>query len=135
MVEKMARENRCIICGNNRDGLEVRDDFMIKIVRLFKRHVTRNEKGYRLTVCRDCYDKYKKLYDSFARKRALYIALGVVFAIVLAIVGGWKAIPVGIVVIAIMYLVALLSYAPAVKLPEARAKAAATPARRKRKRG
>ena len=113
-------ESRCIICGLEKDGLEVKEDYIIKSIRWFKRNITRNEKGYRLVVCKDCYPKYAKLRESYMRKQVTYIIIGVLFAAVLIAFSGGRllsAILYGIIIIVFMYLLAQLSYMPALKIP------------------
>jgi hypothetical protein len=112
------RKVRCIICGQDKDGLDVKDDYVIKAIRAFKRHVTKNERNYRLTVCRECYKNYTKSRDSYVRRMVLYVSIGVIFTLVLTFAAGFRALPVGIFIIVLMYLLSLLSYTPAVILPK-----------------
>lgn len=119
------KESRCIICGENKNGLEVREDGTIRMIRWFKRNVTKNEKGYRLVVCRECFLKYKKRRDSFIRKRVVYLIIGILFTIVLVGLSGQRApyaVLYGIGIILFMYLLSQLSYMPALAMPETRAK-------------
>ncbi|MDE1868388.1 MAG: hypothetical protein KGH60_00245 [Candidatus Micrarchaeota archaeon] len=119
------RESRCIICGNARNGLEVQEDQTIRIIRWFKKNVTKNEKGYRLVVCKECFPKYKKKRDSFVRKRITYLVIGVIFTIALVALAGPKAafaVLYGIGIIVFMYLLSQLSYMPALHMPEAKPK-------------
>ncbi|MGC8651640.1 MAG: hypothetical protein ACP5UH_00080 [Candidatus Micrarchaeia archaeon] len=114
-------ENRCIICGLEKDGIEVKEDYIIDTIRWFKRNVTRNEKGYRLVVCKECYPKYKKARDSYTRREVAYLAIGVIFAaLLIAFSGGHElsAVFYGVLIIIFMYLLAQLSYMPALKLPQ-----------------
>jgi len=114
------QESRCIICGLEKDGIEVQDDYIIEAIRWFKRNVTKSEKNYRLVVCKECYPKYKKARDSYTRKQITYIAIGVIFAAVLIAVSSGRllsAIFYGIIIIIFMYLLAQLSYMPALKIP------------------
>ncbi|MCL4371962.1 hypothetical protein M1373_01445 [Candidatus Marsarchaeota archaeon] len=118
----MKKESRCIICGLEKDGLEVKNDRIIDAMRWFKKNVTKNEKGYRLVVCKDCYVKYKKARDSYNTKTISYLVIGVLFAAVLIATGrSIGAVVAGIVVIALMYALSLLSYTPGLKAqPEAK---------------
>ncbi|MCL4411590.1 hypothetical protein M1329_01485 [Candidatus Marsarchaeota archaeon] len=116
-------EPRCIICGEAVDGLEVQEDYVIQAIRWFKRNVTRNAKNYRLVVCKNCYVKYKKSRDSYTRKQIAYVVVGVLFAGLLIAVGRTAvAVLAGVAIIALMYLLSLLSYMPAVvRKPEQQA--------------
>ncbi|MGC8687201.1 MAG: hypothetical protein ACP5RM_00685 [Candidatus Micrarchaeia archaeon] len=115
-----ANEDRCIICGQEKPGIEIKEDYMVSLIRWFKRNVTKNEKGYHLVVCRECYVKYKKQYDSYVRKEIAYVTIGVVFAALMIVMGSANlvsAVAFGIAIIVFMYLLAQLSYMPALKLP------------------
>lgn len=107
-------EKRCIVCGIKRDGLPVKDDGVIKFIRWFKRNITKNEKGYDLVVCRDCYRRYEKSKSIYDRRRILYTSLGVIVAVLWIIIGGIRieTVITAIVFIAIMYLLSLVSYTP-----------------------
>ncbi len=109
------KENRCIVCGKDRTGLQVREDYIISTVRWLKRNITRSEKGYTLVVCRDCYKQYEKGRHTYERRRITYVALGVVAAALWIVLSEGKlgGIVAGILLVAFMYLLSLLSYAPA----------------------
>lgn len=113
------KETRCIVCGKEKDGLEVRDDKVIEAIRWFKRNVTKNEKGYRLVVCKECYPVYLKARKRFERRQALYIAVGVVFAalILFASVNKALALLYGIAIVVFVYLLSILTYVPALNMP------------------
>lgn len=113
----MATKSACMICGKEREGVEVREDHVIKAMRWFKVNVTKNAKGYRIVVCKECMEKYKKLRAKFVRRRALYLALGVVFTVSLGIISSGRplAILTGIVITVALYGLSLVSYMPALK--------------------
>jgi cytochrome b subunit of formate dehydrogenase len=112
----MKKETRCIICGKELNGLEVKEDYVINAMRWFKRNVTHNEKNYRLVVCKDCYVKYKKARNSYNSKTVSYLAIGVIFAALLVITGrSLGALAAGIAIIMLMYALSLLSYMPGLK--------------------
>ena len=115
-------ESRCIICGERRNGLEVNKDHIIDAIRWFKRNVTKNERNYRLTVCKDCYPKYKKSRDSYLWKEAAYTAIGLIFAAVLVIASSDRlaSTAYGAAIVLMMYLLSQLSYMPGVRTPAAR---------------
>lgn len=117
-------ESRCVICGGKKNGLEVRDDYVINAVRWFKRNITRNEKNYRLVVCKECFLRYKKARNSYQRKQIAYISIGVVFAAVLVFASSDKLLTMvyGIAIVIFMYLLSQLSYMPGVEIPAAKEK-------------
>ena len=116
-------ESRCIICGEKKNGLEVGNDRIIGAIRWFKRNVTKNERNYRLVVCKECFLKYRKARNSYQRKQITYTTLGAVFMALLVVVSGFSisAFAAGIAITVFMYLLSQLSYVPGVRLPEARA--------------
>jgi len=114
------RESRCIICGEEKNGLEVKEDFVIYAMRWFKRNITKNEKNYRLVVCKACYPKYYEARRKYERRQALYIVVGILFAATMILVGQNKLLAViyGIIIILFVYILSLLTYMPAVKIPK-----------------
>ncbi|MEM3227549.1 MAG: hypothetical protein QXR58_00620 [Candidatus Micrarchaeaceae archaeon] len=119
-MSKNERESRCIICGLQKDGLELKEDYIIALIRFFKRNITKNEKGYRLVVCKDCYIKYAKQRGKFERRRAAYVAIGIVFMVLFVIVSPNKlsAVLYGLLITLFLYLLSLLNYMPALTLPK-----------------
>ncbi len=115
----MNKDYRCILCGQQKDGIPVKMDHVINGIRWFKRNVTKNEKGYVLVVCRDDYKKYYKARASFVRKQVGYVTLGIVFTIVLAITsrGNLTGIFIGVIITLFLYFLSLLSYMPALEMP------------------
>ncbi len=107
------------MCGEKRKGLRVREDYVIKSIRWFKRNVTRNEKGYVLVVCKEDYPKYYKARKKFESRRALYIALAVVFAALMVFISQNKltALVYGIIVVFFFYLLSHLTYMPSLIMP------------------
>jgi hypothetical protein len=116
-------ETRCMMCGNRREGLDVRPDFVIDAIRWFKRNVTRNEKGY-LVVCKECYPQYAKSRKKFENRQILYMALGIIFAALIFITSVNKALAVlyAIAILVFVYLLSLLTYIPALDMPQNREK-------------
>lgn len=103
----------CIMCGKQRNGIAVRNDYVIEAIRLFKRNVTKDEKGSNLVVCKDCYPKYRKRRDGYTSKQALYVALGVLFLIFLVVISQTiTAVVLGIMVLLVMYVMSLFNYTP-----------------------
>jgi hypothetical protein len=114
----MAGKKGCMICGKEKDGTDVEVDTVIRAMRWFKTNVTRNAKGYRIVVCRECMPEYRKLRGKFVRRRAMYVGLGVVFTITIAAVSGGRYLGVivyGVGITFFLYLLSLISYVPALK--------------------
>jgi hypothetical protein len=110
----------CIMCGNEKVGLQVKEDHVIGAMRWVKRNITKNPKNYRMVVCKEDFLAYKKKRDSYERKRIAYVIIGIIFmALLLSFASGrfLGAIVYGVGVIAFMYLLSLLSYIPAVEMP------------------
>ena len=117
-------EDACIICGKRIAGLEVRNDYILSSIRWFKRNVTRNEKGFRLVVCKEDFPKYYKQRKSFERKRSLYVGLGIVFAAALFILSSFNlySLLYGLGIVVFLYLLSLVSYMPALEAAHAAGK-------------
>ena len=73
------QKSYCIICGREKDGIEIEEDLQIAIIKWFKTHITKNVKNNRLVVCKECYPKYKEAYKRYKRREYLYIILWVLF--------------------------------------------------------
>jgi predicted RND superfamily exporter protein len=114
----------CIMCAKEKDGLEVKSDFIINAIRWIKRNITKNEKNYTLVVCKDDFLNYKKKRESYERKMVLYVVIGIIFMIALAVVSNAKlgAIAVGLIITLFLFLLAQLSYMPAVDMPQLKVK-------------
>ncbi len=111
----------CIICGRERNGIEVEEDFVIKSIRWFKRNVTKNEEGNKLVVCNECYPKYLKYRRRFVGREIIYLTLGFLFLVFGLIVSfRLSTLIIGLLLILFLYLLSLLSYMP--KLKEDRSK-------------
>lgn len=118
----------CIICGERKDGIEIKNDRVLEAIRWFKRNITRNEKGNKLVVCRADYETYKKKREKYTSRQALYVGIGVVFLILGLIISfSAQAVIMAIIVLLALYLMSLLNYTPALNLkpqkqPSAQAK-------------
>ena len=114
----------CIICGQEKDGIEVENDFVLESIRWFKRNVTKNEKGNRLVVCKDCYAKYRDARKKYESRVKTYLVLGFLFLIFTVLVSSDKlfALGVSILLIIFLYLLSLLSYMPKLKIKVEKAK-------------
>ena len=107
----------CMMCGKERKGIEVQDDYVLGALRWFKRNVTKDEQGNRIVVCRDCYSDYKKRRGTYESRQRLYLALGVLFVIISLIISlRALTVLVSLLVLAVMYLFSLMSYVPKIRL-------------------
>ncbi len=108
------------MCSQERDGLQVKEDRILGLMRWTKSKIAKNPKNYRLVVCKECFLNYKKRHDRYERNQMLYIILGVLFLVALGIAarGSLSAIGFGIVILIFLYILAQLSYLPAVEMPQ-----------------
>lgn len=113
------KETRCMYCGEDRDGLEIREDYVVYVLRWLKRNITRNEKGFRIVVCKDDYPKYAQARRRFEGRQKIYLALGFIFAATVILAGRNPiAVLYAIAVLVFIYLFSLLTYVPALSVPE-----------------
>lgn len=113
------RKPRCMICNEQKPGIDVRPDSVINTLRWLNSHTLKYKNQYRPVVCRECFQKYLKARKSFERKRTSYLVIGVLFAVVLFITSRadpWSILA-GLGVIALMYLLSLINYTPELELP------------------
>lgn len=107
----------CMMCGNERKGIPIQEDRVIGAVRWFKRNVTKDEKGNRLVVCKDCYAEYKKKRGAYESRQRLYLALGAAFFLISVVVSPHPAtVLIASAVLAGVCLLSLLSYIPKIAL-------------------
>ncbi|MCL4379170.1 MAG: hypothetical protein M1160_02805 [Candidatus Marsarchaeota archaeon] len=113
--------DRCIICNEQKPGLEIAPDSFISAVRWLNEHTMRYKNPYNPVVCRQCFTKYRKARKSFERKRIYYLTIGILFAGVLVAASRLNpySVLVGLGVVALMYLLSLVSYMPRLELPQA----------------
>ena len=105
-------------CGERKDGLEIRNDYVIEAMRWVKRNITKNERGYRIVVCKEDYPRYASARKKFEGRQKIYLALGIIFAITVLLAGrNPTAVFYAIAVLAFIYLFSLLTYVPALNIP------------------
>ena len=107
----------CIVCGKERQGIEVEDDYVLDSIRWFKKNVTKNERGNRLVVCSGCYLNYKKSRAKYESRQRLYLGLGVLF-VIMSLVASFQAttLIVSLLVLLLLYFFSLLSYMPRISI-------------------
>ncbi len=107
----------CIICGKQKNGIAIKDDRILDALRWFKKNVTRDEKGNKLVVCKEDYPAYRKRRDKYTSRQTLYVAIGVIFMILgLAASLSLSTLALGVLVIAVLYLLSLINYIPALDI-------------------
>ena len=114
----MKQKSYCIVCGNERDGIEVKEDNVLRALRYIKYDLfKRPRRNNRIVVCKSCYESYKKHRKRYIGRQRLYLALGVLFLIFsILLAPSIYAALVGIVMIALLYLLSLLNYMPELDL-------------------
>ncbi|MCL5239056.1 MAG: hypothetical protein M1286_01110 [Candidatus Marsarchaeota archaeon] len=111
------QKSYCIVCGEERRGIPVEDDFVLGSIRWFKRNVTKNERNNKLVVCRSCYPKYISGRKKFESRQKLYIAFGVIFASLnLFISATIYSVLVSVAVLLLLFAFSFLSYTPRISI-------------------
>ncbi len=107
----------CIICGNKKAGIYVEDDYVLDTLRAVKKAITKKESNKKLVVCKEDYDTYEKYYRKFRYRLALYLSIGVIFAVFSLIVSP-SIVTLGIdaFLIIFLYALAMLNYTPKLAL-------------------
>ncbi|HUB92765.1 MAG TPA: hypothetical protein VL945_02290 [Candidatus Saccharimonadales bacterium] len=112
------RQSYCIVCGSRKDGIEIREDHVIDLIRWFNRTVLRTPpRDNRIVVCSSCYPKYETQRKRYLSRQRTYFVLGALFVIFAIIVASNKieALLIGIGICALLYVFSLLSYMPDLK--------------------
>ncbi len=105
----------CIICGEERDGIEIKEDNVLNILRRIKRLMGKKAGENRLVVCRACYPKYRDYRKKYISRQRIYVALGVAFLIFgMLIAPSLLSLLAGLVITAFLYGLSLLNYTPAI---------------------
>ena len=117
----MKQKSYCVVCGKEKNGLEVKTDNVIKTIRYIKLKLFHKVRNNRLVVCKECYDNYKKFRKRYVSRQRMYVGLGVLFLIFGMLLNpSVGALLAGLVIIAVLYLLSLLNYLPEIdpaKLP------------------
>lgn len=112
------KESYCIMCGKKKDGIEIKEDNVIGILRWFNQKVLRiPPKNNRIVVCSECYQKYNTQRKKYVSRQWMYIILGVlfiVFCLISSALGGniIVGLLLGIGVLLLLYLCSFLIYVP-----------------------
>lgn len=106
-----------MICGREKKGIGVNEDFVILAIKWFKKNVTRNAEGNRLVVCREDYPKYVESRKRFESRQRTYLALGMAFAVLSMLVHpAVTTLAIVLAVVLLMYALSLLSYTPKINV-------------------
>jgi hypothetical protein len=113
-------EKVCIICAEKKDGIEVEDTAVIKLIRKIKRKLSIAQNN-QLVVCYDHLEDYKKKRQDFEKKLILNGLLGAFFfaiAFILPLLSGRFDISsfiVAALLMAFLLLLSMLVYIPPIK--------------------
>lgn len=109
-----ANVSYCIMCGKEKDGIEIKEDHVIKSMRWFNRKVLRTgPRNNRIVICSEDYPKYKEQRRKYLSRQKVYAVLGLLFLIFGVIIAKTVgALLIGLAVLAALYLLSLLSYLP-----------------------
>lgn len=121
----MMRDSYCIMCGEKKDGIPIKEDYVIGAIRWFNRKILRQPpRNNRIVVCSSCYEKYKKQRSKYLSRQKVYIVAGILFVIFgVVLTRSLQAILLSILVCIGLYLLSLLTYLPELEIPaESKAK-------------
>lgn len=132
----------CIVCGKERVGIPVKEDFVIRFIRRAK-DALKIATGNKLVVCREHIEVAQKKREKFERGLLTYAGIGAVLGVILVIVNLMTAfdafrliqsLVLLVLLVGVMAMLSLYQYFPAIAAPKAAAvpKAAAGRARKKR---
>jgi hypothetical protein len=107
------RKTYCIMCGKEKNGIEIKIDNVIKTIRYIKKKIFHTERNNRLVVCEECYQTYAKNRKRFVSRQRLYIGLGVVFLIFSVFLApNVGSFIIGLVILLLLYILSFLNYTP-----------------------
>jgi hypothetical protein len=116
----LKRKMYCIVCEKEKKGIELQDDAVLGSLRWFKRNVTKNERGNRLVVCRDCYPSYKISRKKYEDRQRMYVVLGVLFGIVCMVVSPTlTSFLASMLILLLLLFLSILSYTPKISIKTA----------------
>ncbi len=117
MAEKK-EVSRCVMCGKEKPGIEVKTDGVIKAMRWFGKTALHRDRHHRLVVCKECYIDYTKARKKYTNRQTAYLIIGILFTALLLISSGFNPVALvpGIILIAFLYLLSLVSYVPELSL-------------------
>ena len=103
----------CIMCGKEQNGIEIKIDNVIKVIKYIKKTLFKSEKNNRLVVSKECYPLYIKNRNKYVSRQRLYITLGVIFVIFSIFISPTIAtLVLSLGILLFLYLMSLLNYTP-----------------------
>ena len=106
-----------MICGKEKQGIRIKDDYVIGTLRWFKRNVTRNEQNNTIVVCKECYPKYSGVRKKYLSRQVTYLAIGVAFLVVgLLISPSLGTAGLCVFVLLFLYLLSMFNYVPSLDI-------------------
>lgn len=112
-VKSNTRKTYCIMCGLEKDGIEIKIDNVITSIRYIKKKIFHTEKNNKLVVCKECYPNYAKSRKRFINRQRLYVGLGVLFLIFSVILApNVGSLLIGVIILLLLYLLSFLNYTP-----------------------
>ncbi len=107
----------CMVCGKEKTGISVKEDYVIDFIRWFKKTVLRSESHNLLVVCEEDYPVYKKYRKRFVSRQRIYIVLGALFVIFGMIIAPFITTLLWMLALLLfLYLLSLINYVPALDL-------------------
>lgn len=111
------QKSYCIICGKEKKGIAVENDFVLDTIRWFKKNVTKSGKNNKLVVCKEDYKTYALSRRKFESRQKLYVIFGVLFVILSLLVSrSASTLPIAILIMLLLYLFSFLSYMPRISI-------------------
>lgn len=132
----------CIVCGKERKGIPVKEDFVIRSIRRAK-GAFKIATGNKLVVCPEHIDDARKKREKFERGLLTYAGIGAVLGVILVVVNLMtsfdafrliQSLALLVLLVVVMAMLSLYQYFPAIGAPKTVAvpKAAAGRGRKKK---
>jgi hypothetical protein len=119
----MKQKSFCIVCGLEKDGIEVKEDGVLRTMRYIKRNLLRSAKNNRIVVCKQCYEAYKKYRKRYVSRQHLYLGLGIVFLVLTLLLNvSIASVLFGLGVLVLLYLLSLVNYMPDINVHPSKVK-------------
>jgi hypothetical protein len=116
----MKQKSYCLVCGKEKDGIPIKEDYVVGMMRWFNRKVMRRGGNNKVVICRECYPKYSKFRGKFVLRQRAYLILGILFialgAVWVALMKNASALIMGILFTILLYVLSLLNYVPDIEI-------------------
>jgi hypothetical protein len=111
------RKSYCIICGKEKDGIEIREDNVSRAIRTINGYVRGKRLNNRVVVCKECYPKYNKYRKRYISRQRLYLILGVAVLVVSMLLSpSIGSLLFSVMIIILLYLLSLINWLPALSV-------------------